>query len=598
MRRRGSRRAIAYVLIALVALSLSGWPAAAADPGMDDARLEGTFLADAKSGTPSLRLTPLCDRGSCAVEGEAYMPMFYGHADGPYEWQPVKVAYQETNYTATVTYVRKCEAVKGEHFLDMPTTWRAVFNVVEAGYVENEWRAISLGGDQQFTSPLVSQKTSSGYGECEDNSPAFPFRVDLDISEDLISSVPSEVPVPTEAALPIEAAAASEASPRTEAPIPTEAPRSTEAPPPEAPRRDADIPPDGTRVDAGPGRRAEPARPPAQRPLEVAPFPEPLFARAVTGVSEVPTDLEDLLRSLVLVLLLIPLIVFPSHLFNSTIEANYDEIRGWFRRRPTSAPPVDPLAISTGSRWRGWPGFLGFTLASSILYGFLDPAFGWNRASALQLLILLLSTVILTLAFAVPTRRYMKKVHADEGYLKVLPGALVFALICVIASRLAQFQPGYFYGVIAGFAFTRTLSKPDEGKAAARAGAFLLVLALAAWGVMSTLSLEGASLAPAVLRAVLGGLFVGGVEGLVFGMLPLRFMSGEKLWAWNKPLWTALMGAGLFIFVHVLLNPEAEYLANPNYIPLGTVVGLFATFGMWSVAFWAYFRYRRTPTSG
>lgn len=304
-------------------------------------------------------------------------------------------------------------------------------------------------------------------------------------------------------------------------------------------------------------------------------------------------------------------------LFNSTLEANYDEIRGWFRRRGKASQPViadanlpaqpaprgnavadseaDPAepVNSAADRWKGWPAFLAFTLVSSVLYGFLDPAFGWNRASGVQLTVLVIATIILTLVFAVPTRRYMKKLHADEGYLKVLPGALVFGLVCVVASRLAHFQPGYFCGVVAGFAFTRTLNKEEAGKSTARAGAFMLALALVAWGARSAVAVEGTTLAPSVLRAVLGGLFVGGVEGLVFGMLPLRFMSGEKLWTWNKLLWAGLMGAGLFIFVHVLLDPEAEYLANPSYTPLGTIIGFFVAFGVFSVAF----RYRQSPAA-
>lgn len=52
-------------------------------------------------------------------------------------------------------------------------------------------------------------------------------------------------------------------------------------------------------------------------------------------------------------------------------------------------------------------------------------------------------------------------------------------------------------------------------------------------------------------------------------------------------------GTGLFLFIHVLLDPNAGYLADPSYTPLGTVIGFFAGFGIFSVAFWAYFRNRK-----
>jgi hypothetical protein len=49
-------------------------------------------------------------------------------------------------------------------------------------------------------------------------------------------------------------------------------------------------------------------------------------------------------------------------------------------------------------------------------------------------------------------------------------------------------------------------------------------------------------------------------------------------------------------FIHILLNPNSGYLHTTSTIPLLTVVGLFAGFGLFSISFWAYFRYRSPVT--
>jgi hypothetical protein len=95
-----------------------------------------------------------------------------------------------------------------------------------------------------------------------------------------------------------------------------------------------------------------------------------------------------------------------------------------------------------------------------------------------------------------------------------------------------------------------------------------------------------------ILDSVLAATFVAGIEGVVFGMIPIRFLAGSKLFAWSRAMWAALFGVGAFLFLHVLLDPESEYLADPNSVPTTTILAFFAAFGLISVLFWAYFRFR------
>lgn len=62
-------------------------------------------------------------------------------------------------------------------------------------------------------------------------------------------------------------------------------------------------------------------------------------------------------------------------------------------------------------------------------------------------------------------------------------------------------------------------------------------------------------------------------------------------------MWAVLIGFGLFAFLHVLINPESGYLADSSRTPLITMLALLVSFGLLSVAFWSYFRFRPEPAS-
>jgi hypothetical protein len=98
-----------------------------------------------------------------------------------------------------------------------------------------------------------------------------------------------------------------------------------------------------------------------------------------------------------------------------------------------------------------------------------------------------------------------------------------------------------------------------------------------------------------IAAAALTTVVVAGFEGLVFGLLPLRFLPGAAIFAWNRRIWTLLFALGGFGFLHVLVNPQSGYLADTTRTPMLTIVILFAIFGLASVALWAYFRFRPAP---
>jgi len=348
------------------------------------------------------------------------------------------------------------------------------------------------------------------------------------------------------------------------------------------------------------------------------------------------------------VILLVP---FPSALFNNTLEENYAEVMGWIARlrvrldrtwarfvgwlrrqvasrrqpsppsprlpspagmtdvppflvaapppEPTVAPPPDPGVAAAQPVTDPWQSPLrigGFVLLTALLYAFLDPTFGFSLDSLATLAGLAIGLFVILIAYGLPLL-VLSRADGFRLTVRALPQTLLVGLLCVLVSRFADFQPGYLYGLIVGFFFAHGVERRLEGRAEAFAAASSLIAALIAWIVLALLRGSGGQagdLTIALLEAAMVTIVVAGLENAVFAMLPLRFMPGAQVFAWNRRVWVALMALGLFGFAHVLLNPAtgAGYLADTTRTSFFTLIVLLALFGLASVLFWAYFRFR------
>lgn len=316
--------------------------------------------------------------------------------------------------------------------------------------------------------------------------------------------------------------------------------------------------------------------------------PERPFAASLPKPGEISTDPVVLLQSAALAALLVFLMPFPSQLFNSTLETHEDEVRRWFR-----LDRIGAVAGGIGAFWASWPGVILFTVLAALLYGFLDPGFGLDIGSLATFLGMLLGIVLVTAAFAVPLVLAHRR-HGERPSLKVVPLSLAIGVVCVLLSRLTDFQPGYLYGLLIGLTFARELSAAEEGRATAVGAAVMLAVAFVSWLGLGALP-DGDGFGLAVARTALAALMVAGLEGVVFGLLPMRFLPGEPLYRWNRVAWAGLLLIGAFAFFHILINPASGYLSDTSRTPLMTVLALLIGFSLISVAFWAWFRFSSAP---
>lgn len=330
---------------------------------------------------------------------------------------------------------------------------------------------------------------------------------------------------------------------------------------------------------------------------------------SVPGALTTPGDAVDSVASrlpqdALLVALLGLLIVFPAQVFNSTYEENHTRIDQAFRRlrrlrSPRVAEPAE-MAASEPGRLRRLGVFGLCALVGTLLGGFLDPGFGANRTTVALLVGVFVALVVAVLAAAAAGWAFRTARHQPrQWYLRAIPSALIVAVVCVLVSRLTNFAPGYLFGLLGGAVFAGVLERRTEGRAEAVTMLSVLALALGAWAVfgqvVSRANGPDPSFAVLVADSLLGCLFIGGIQGLLFSLIPLRFLPGYRVRQWGWVPWGLLTLVTAYLFVHVLLVPESGYLGRSTTATATLTVALFVAFGVVSCAFWAWFRFRPDP---
>ncbi len=304
---------------------------------------------------------------------------------------------------------------------------------------------------------------------------------------------------------------------------------------------------------------------------------------------DISLDPRRLGLSAVVAMAFIILVAFPFQLFNSTLEENYDEVRGWFGLAP-HPPDYEPRH----HRWL----LVIFLACAGLLCAALSSDFGMNRTTLVTSVSMSVAILVTGLGFTIPTVLYMRRHFGEWGRLRILPGSILVAVVTVVISRLVGFEtPGYVYGLLGVFIFHHTLEGPREGRLTSLTSTFVLLVSLGAWAARIPVSSIADEPNPAVwaliLELMLGGIFFLGLESLVVDLFPLRFLDGRRIELWSKVMWSVLLGVAIFLLVHILLSPGSGYVGHTDNIGLRPVViGLFIGFGVFSVLFWAYFRYR------
>ncbi len=324
------------------------------------------------------------------------------------------------------------------------------------------------------------------------------------------------------------------------------------------------------------------------------------FVATTPGPGDVKSSLGVILTNLMLTLLLLLIFGVTSAVFNSTLESNRDTIEGWWRG-----------VRERMARWGSW--FTGsvpvavrvglLLVLIGVVYGFLSPGFGFNRESAVLFFSLMAGLGGLTLVGEGGAAWFARRRLGLPAAVRVHTAALFAAIGCVIVTRALDFEPGIVYGFVASTAILAptALDRAQSGRSAFYPTLALLGVGIAAWiGLGVVRSGDGAGLGSELAEGMLAVLFVGGIEGVMYNMVPLTFMDGRAIVEWSRPAWLALFGVSTYLFFHLLINPSGEYGDAFGETGVVVVLALAAAYAAVTAITWSYFRFRtaEVATSG
>ena len=237
---------------------------------------------------------------------------------------------------------------------------------------------------------------------------------------------------------------------------------------------------------------------------------------------------------------------------------------------------------------------------AALISSFLSPNLGLSEESLATYVGFLVALVVVLVSFEVPAILEHRRVTGEVGRLRVLPWALIVAALFVLVSRLAALQPGYLWGVVLGVVFMRTDTSADEGREQAAGAAWTLIVAVVAWLALGSVRASGGSDSTFVnvaTQTALAAIVVSALEAVAFGLMPFRFMPGVAIYRWSRLVWAVLFGASLFAFFHILIGPTSGYLSELSAPAWLAALGVFAAFGLFTILFWAWFRFRPAPVA-
>jgi len=316
-------------------------------------------------------------------------------------------------------------------------------------------------------------------------------------------------------------------------------------------------------------------------------------------------DTAVVATNLFLTMVIVFLFGLTAEIFNSTMDANRDEVHGWWTRlfgRPAALFSTMTLTGTSLGRLAGVSriGSIGIVLLVlsllGLIYGFLSPDFGLNQQSVVLFLSLVIGLGFLTYFAEGSSIRLAHRRYSADASIKLYGTAVIVAIVSVVISRLVSFQPGLVYGFIASAVIVApiALARRDDATLVLVPAFGVLIVSVLAWLLLGPVRVAAAdgSWIPALAETILAMIVIGGLEGLFITMLPLRFLDGSAVMAWSRIAWVLVFGTVTFLWWQLLLNQNQAYVAALEQTNVQVVLGVLTVFMVTTGGLWSYFRFR------
>lgn len=294
----------------------------------------------------------------------------------------------------------------------------------------------------------------------------------------------------------------------------------------------------------------------------------------------------QLALAVLLTVVLVLLVAFPTALLNSAVESGSERLSGWWARR--RAPHRDTTASEPrAAAWsRSWWWAASGVVIASVITAFADPQFGLNPGSGRVVLSILVSFAVdVVLGWALVVW-IMSRVNPGSTHVySFRPLTLLVVVAAVLFTRLTGFEPGIVFGLVAGVAFGAIAGRYAEAKSALVTLGYAFVLALLAWVVYGVVAgTSGESFLATLLVETLAAVAVGGMAALPIALIPLRGMPGHAIWLWNRWVWAGCYAVGLIAFFIVLMPMPFSW--DEVGWELGAWIAVYLVYALTAVTAW------------
>jgi len=332
----------------------------------------------------------------------------------------------------------------------------------------------------------------------------------------------------------------------------------------------------GVGGDASGGDRQSPAAPSALTdaiPTLVEIFRNPIVTITAGGLA----------------LAILLLVAFPTELLNSTLSANTRRFGRGFAALERGVDRVtDWFAAVTRTRAAAAAVLIVIT---SVIFGFMDPSFGFDAVSVRLTLALAIGLFFVTYVSSWISGAIIWRVWRFETSIGLQPAALVFALIGVVIARLLEFSPGFLIGLVIGLEIVTRVGAPHRVRAVLTQLGVMVGISVLAWvgySILSATTMGDRDWVTALAIDTFAAATAEGLTAAAVAILPLGFLEGREIFQRSKALWIGafLVTATLFALLVLPTEDGIDDISN-----VGTWLVVLVAFAVVTLSLWAVLHY-------
>lgn len=276
------------------------------------------------------------------------------------------------------------------------------------------------------------------------------------------------------------------------------------------------------------------------------------------------------------------LVALPTELLNNSLSSNTNRLGRAYGAVDRAFTRLQDWFIRV-TRTRVIAAILLTTIVA-LIYGFVDPRFGFDLVSLRLVLSLGLAFFILSYGASWLSGFVTRRLWGVQNTIVLQPSIILFAVLGVVVARLLDFSPGFLVGIAIGLELVAA-SKRVVARAVLVQFAFVVGLALLAW-IGYSLFVPGDDFLGMLTEDMLVAVTAEGLTGAMIAIFPLRFLDGRDIWDDSKPLWLAAFVVVATAFALLVLPTALEGSDVGDY---GVWVLVFAAFGAIALLVWFFF---------